>query len=558
MKNVVKIIIATVGIALIFTACQKEGPLPLYKAGKGSVELTGSATTVAAVMADSSKTALTLNWTWPNYATDSVNQKFIVQIAPAGKEFDKPVTKVLKGKQSASFTASELNSIVFGFGEIKAPFSLDMRVISSYANNNEQYVSNTVNVVVTPYVIPVNMTLNPTGPLTLTFENAASNAVTFNWNHTAFGNLPLNYAIQIDKAGGDFKTPVVKAYGTALTGGITGTDLNRAATSVGIAANTTGDLAIRVIVYQGDKFANPVYSNVTTLKVTTYLDVVKFWVVGAYNGWDNSDKALTLLNTPATGANAEGYVYFAAAGDFKLVTNHSWDDAHTFGDDGSKSGKLSNVKGGNNITIPAAGYYLIKANPLTMTYSFTPTIWGIIGDATAPTKGWDNQINMVYNPTSMTFNLGAHLTAGTTTFKFRGTSDWAVNYGIKPGITTLVAGGDNIPVTLESDYAITLDLSHPNAYTYSANRWGLIGDATPDAWNSDQNMTWDATNQVFTITLDLKAAKIKFRANDDWAINLGGDLNALSANGSDIPVPAAGNYTVTLNPWTLKATLKKN
>ncbi len=38
---------------------------------------------------------------------------------------------------------------------------------------------------------------------------------------------------------------------------------------------------------------------------------------------------------------------------------------------------------------------------------------------------------------------------------------------------TLNAGGDNIPVALEADYAITLDLSHPNAYTYSANRWGI-------------------------------------------------------------------------------------
>src|SRR5665648_526411 len=141
MKNIVKIIIATVGIALIFTACQKEGDLPFYKEGTGSVVLTGSAATVAAAIADADKTALTVNWTWPDYATDSVNQKFIVQIAPAGMNFEKPVTRVLKGIQSTSFTAKELNTIVFGFGEVSAPFSLDMRIISSYANNNEQYQS---------------------------------------------------------------------------------------------------------------------------------------------------------------------------------------------------------------------------------------------------------------------------------------------------------------------------------------------------------------------------------------------------------------------------------
>ena len=529
MKNIIKTIIATVGIALIFSACHKEGDLPFYKEGNGSVALTSSATTVTAVIADANNTVLTLNWTWPNYATDSINQKFIVQIAPAG---------------------------VFGFGNISGPFSLETRIISSYANNNEQYISNSVSVVVTPYIIPVTLSLNPTGPLTLSFETSANKAVTFNWSATEFGNLPLNYAIQIDKASGTFETPLVIAYGTALTGEITVTDLNRAAISADIAANTTGDLAIRVIAYQGSDFANPVYSNVATLKVTTYLDVVKFWLVGAYNGWDNSDNALFIMNTPETGANAEGYINFAESGDFKLTTGHNWDDAHTFGDDGTNTGKLSNVGGGQNISVPSAGYYLIKANPLTMTYSLTQTTWGIIGDATV--GGWGDQTNMVYSPASLTYQLAAHLTSGGGMFKFRGTSDWGINYGIKAGISTLVAGGDNIPVDLEADYAITLDLSHPNAYTYSANRWGVIGDATPGGWDTDTNMIWDATNNVFKVTLDLTAASFKFRANDAWDLDYGGDINALAKGGANIAIAAAGNYTITFNPWTLKATVTKN
>jgi hypothetical protein len=555
MKNIVKIIMATVGIALIFTACQKEGDLPFYKAGNGTVALTSSATTVAAAIADANKAALTLNWTWPNYATDSINQKFIVQIAPAGKNFDKPVTKVLKGVLSTSFTAKELNTIVFGFGDVKAPYSLDVRLISSYANNNEQYISNTVNVVVTPYIIPVTLSLNPTGPLTLSFETSANKAVTFNWNATEFGNLPLNYAIQIDKAGGTFATPLVIPYGNALTGSMTVTDLNRAAINAGIASNATGDLSIRVIAYQGTNFANPVYSNIATLKVTTYLDVVKFFVVGGYNGWDNSDNALFIMNTPTTGANAEGYVNFGTGGDFKLTTNHSWDDAHTFGDDGSNAGKLSNAGGGKNITLPSAGYYLIKANPLTMTYSYTQTTWGVIGSSTP--GQWDTQTNMTYNEASKIFSLGMSMPIGE--FKFRGTSSWSVNYGCtaKDG-KTLNMDGSNIAVDLAADYAITLNLSNPNAYTFSANRWGLIGDATPGGWDTDTNMTWDATNKVFKVTLNLTAAKFKFRANDAWAVNLGGDINALTQDGADIAVTTAGSYTVTLDPWSLKATIKKN
>jgi hypothetical protein len=165
---------------------------------------------------------------------------------------------------------------------------------------------------------------------------------------------------------------------------------------------------------------------------------------------------------------------------------------------------------------------------------------------------------MAYNPTTKKFALALTLTSGGK-FKFRGTSDWAINYGSTAADgATLNAGGADIPATITGDYALTLDLSQPNTYTYSANTWGLIGDATPGGWDNDTNLTWDATNKVFKVTLDLTAAKIKFRANDAWTVNLGGDINALTAGGSDISVASAGNYTVTLDPWSLKATVTKN
>lgn len=284
---------------------------------------------------------------------------------------------------------------------------------------------------------------------------------------------------------------------------------------------------------------------------TTLADITKLWLVGDYNGWDNSDKALFIVSTITSNGDAEGYAYLKSGG-LKLVTDHSWSNPATFGDNGS--GKLTNP--GNNISVPADGYYLVKANIGTMTYSLTLTTWGIIGDATS--GGWGTQTNMVYDPTSLTFQLAAHLTAGTTSFKFRGTSDWGVNYGSSSKDAKLNAGGDNIPVSLEADYSITLDLSHPNAYTYSANRWGVIGDATPGGWDTDTNMTWDATNKVFKVTLALTAKSFKFRANDDWAVNYGGNLTGLEINGANISVAAAGNYTITFNPWTLKATVTKN
>lgn len=561
MKNIVNSILAMVGIALIFTACHKEEDLPFYKEGAGSVALSTSVTTVAAAVSDSDKTVLPLSWTWPDYATDSVNQKFIVQIAPAGSNFKKPYTKELKGVQNAALTAKELNAIAFGFGNVKDPFPLDVRVISSYANNNEQYTSNAVNVVVTPYIIPVNLTVTPAGPLTLTVENAASKAVTFNWNSTRFGNLPLHYGVQIDKAGGTFEKPLVLPYGEAATGDITVNNLNSAAINAGIAPGTSGDLAIRVVAGQGDKFENPVYSNTATLKLTPYLAKMTWYVPGNYVAasypgstladW-TPDKSPTVESAPTAPTKLEGYVYMANASNmWKFASKPNWDGPN-YGDGGA--GKLSAT--GGDISLPA-GYYKLNADATALTYTAVATKWGVIGSATA--GAWNSDTELSYDPASRTWTGGVHLTAAE--FKFRANNSWDYNYGtFTKGATDgkLNAGGENIAVSVESDYAITLDLSHPNAYTYTANRWGLIGNATPGGWDTDTNMIWNATNKVFTVTLDLTAGEFKFRANDAWDINVGGDINALTQGGGNIAVSAAGNYTITLNPWTLKATVTRN
>lgn len=282
---------------------------------------------------------------------------------------------------------------------------------------------------------------------------------------------------------------------------------------------------------------------------TTLADITTFWVVGDYNGWDNSDAAEQIISTESSEGLAEGYVYLTSGG-IKLVTDHSWDDAHTFGDDGS--GGLTNP--GGNIAVAEDGYYRIQANLSDMTYSLVKTEWGVIGDATP--SGWDDDTPLTYDADSKTW-IGAMTILSTGEYKFRGVDDWSINLG--GSLDALVQDGANIasPVT-EADYAFTLDLSTPNTYTASVNRWGIIGDATPGGWDNDTDMTWNSGNEVFTITADLTAGEMKFRADDDWAVNLGGDLGALTQDGANIAVTDAGNYTITLDPWTRVGTVTKN
>lgn len=295
------------------------------------------------------------------------------------------------------------------------------------------------------------------------------------------------------------------------------------------------------------------------VQFTTLADIQTWNIPGDYveasypgSGLANwsPDKSPQVISTIASPNYLEGYVYMAnATNQWKFATQANWDGPN-YGDGGS--GVLD--ANGGNMSSPA-GYYKLNANTDDMTFTAIATEWGVIGSASP--SSWDDETALTYNPASLTWRGVMHLTAAE--IKFRANHDWGYNYGSDAADGNLSAGGANIPVSVESDYSITLDLSHPNAYTYAFNRWGLIGDATPGGWGDDTNMTWDATNSVFTVTLDLvSSGTFKFRANDGWDINYGGDINALTPGGDNISIDSDGNYTITFDPWGLTATVTKN
>ncbi len=288
------------------------------------------------------------------------------------------------------------------------------------------------------------------------------------------------------------------------------------------------------------------------ISFTTLADITKLWAVGDYNGWDNSDNAEFITSTATSNGAAEGYIYLTSGG-IKLVTDHSWGDASTFGDDGS--GGLTNP--GGNIPVSEDGYYLVQANLGDMTYLLTKTDWGVIGDATPGL--WDNDTDLSYVSASKTWR-GSVTLSDAGAYKFRANDGWDIDYGSTAADgMTLDAGGENIPSPgVIADYAMELDLSTPNEYMYSSHRWGVIGAATPGSWDNDTDLTWDADNMVFTVTLDLVIGEWKFRADDDWAVNYGGAIGALTQDGGNLAVAEDGNYTITLDPWDGIGTITKN
>lgn len=78
--------------------------------------------------------------------------------------------------------------------------------------------------------------------------------------------------------------------------------------------------------------------------------------------------------------------------------------------------------------------------------------------------------------------------------------------------------------------------------------WGLVGDATENAWDGpDMEMYETATNQ-FKLYAQLTDGLFKFRFNEDWGVNYGDDSNdgTLEAGGANIEV-TAGTYLVTFD-----------
>ncbi|MBK8967950.1 MAG: SusE domain-containing protein [Lewinellaceae bacterium] len=133
-------------------------------------------------------------------------------------------------------------------------------------------------------------------------------------------------------------------------------------------------------------------------------------------------------------------------------------------------------------------------------------------------------------------------------YKYVENFSWDVNYGDTGANGTLDAGGDNIKLTAAGMYRLNADLN-ALTHTFALTNWGIIGDATPTGWDSDTDMIYDAIDRKLTITMDLIGGnKIKFRANDDWPVNLGdNDANgSLEYGGADIVVPESGNYTIDL------------
>ena len=598
MKYLLKISLFTVMLATVFTACKKVDNLPFYANGT-AVVLTGSSANITPTPSDSSKVVATFSWTNPNYATDSNTQKFILEIDSTGRNFSKSTVSIVIGKPSISFTGQQLNNILAAFGFAGGQtFSFDVRVTSSYGNNNEQLKSNVLSVIIASYLVPITLVPSSTADLTLLVSNASNKAISFNWNESAYGTNVINYALQMDVAGNNFATPQVLKTGTTLNSSITVNDLNSLAIAAGIIGGSTKSMEFRVVSYLGTTYATKmVTSNVVSVKLTTFTPVPPaLYIVGdaTDGGWSNP-VPLPSQQFSRIDAVSYGIVVKLTAGKSYLLLPLNGDWGHKYGGASATGGALlaDNAVPGSNTPAPATtGMYQIVVNFQTGTYTVTPftntipTALYIVGDATD--GGWANPVPVPSQQFTKidgaSFGAVVKLTTGKSYLFLPVNGDWSKKFGgaSATGGALLADGavpGSNTPAPSATGYYQIIVNFQTNTYNVTPylgpvpppSNLYIVGDATAGGWNNPVPTPAQQFTRIsltdFQLTIALTAGKgyVFLPLNGDWAHKFGGTSatgGTILADGavpsSNTPSPAvSGTYLIDVNFLTGQYTLTK-
>lgn len=587
MRKIFKYTLIVTSLAYVIAACDKVDNLHYY--GKGNaVTLSASTTILTPKVIDSSTALLTLNWTFPNYATDSSNMKYIVEIDSTGRNFSKEVTKTVTKSLNTTYTGRDLNTILLNYGyAVGVPVKLDVRVTSSYLNNNEKYVSNVIQISVTPYSDPSNLSTEKTS-VTGSASTSANHSNTFSWS-AAFPGYTGNitYSIQYDSAGKKFVAPQELAGGVFVYSlSLTQDDMNTTALTSGIPIGNTGTVEYRVkAVTASGAIA---YSNVVNVSIGTFSPVPpNLYIVGdaTPGGWNNP------VPTPSQQfKKVDAYSYSITIGLTAgksyvfLPVNGDWSHKYGGATDGTSSpGVLladGDVPGSNTPSPGTSGLYSIVVNFATNSYTVKPlpTNLYIVGDATP--GGWSNPVPLPSQQftqiNSFTFGIVLNLTAGGSYLLLPVNGDWGHKFGgatdgtASGGGTLLADGavpGSNTPAPATSGlYSIVVNFI-TNTYTVTPvpSNLFIVGDATPGGWANpvplpSQQFT-QVTPGVFQLSLALNSggSYLFLPVNGDWSHKYGGATNGMSINGSPLlidgavpgsntPAPStSGTYTITVS-----------
>ena len=309
------------------------------------------------------------------------------------------------------------------------------------------------------------------------------------------------------------------------------------------------------------------------IKATPDAPVIEkaYYLVGSINGWDNANQDYKLVNGGGDVYDDPVFTCTVPASvvtdnvEFKLFPESMsgtgvWDKCIAAG---AEAGKFVYDNAGGNLSFPMSAdpnvkSYLLTFDMLAMTYSVKEVSYGQFIYFIGATDGWQKAEQKLESSSFDGVYTGyvycADPNGWGNQFKFQtvaGSWDGEINSGM---FTTfngdVVDGGGNFGVSGgENVYYFVVDLPNATITATEVKTMGIIGNF--NGWGGDVVMTWNASDYCYEATnVGAGADGWKFRVNNDWPINLGGNGNGgniadLCADGADITI--AGN-TIKLYP----------
>ena len=205
--------------------------------------------------------------------------------------------------------------------------------------------------------------------------------------------------------------------------------------------------------------------------------------------------------------------------------------------------------------IQEAGPFLLTINMEEGTYDFSLAIENLWTPGNS--NGWSQDASqMLYTSDYTNYQGYAHLNGD---FKFSSQNNWdGINYGsaAEEGKLSNDGGAGNLVAPADALYWCNVNIASLTYSLYQVTTIGAIGDF--NGWGASVALTPSADFLVWEGDVDFGdgAGSWKFRCNDDWTVNLGGDFNELLQDGANLAAPGAGVHHITLDLSTLSPTGK--
>ena len=287
----------------------------------------------------------------------------------------------------------------------------------------------------------------------------------------------------------------------------------------------------------------------------------------AHSSKDVFDDPVFTYTFEGNGGNGDMWFAFGDGDAIDAVANNDWNQLFgTKGDSKDLEGSFdrrSALGGEHSFCVDGtAKFYRFSINMADKTYTITPLNFSEYIWEAGVNNDWGNVEQPLYcadgngTYTGFFYAEGADWSGGMGAFKFRGAADnWDNgNYGTgamnDDGLTgSLIDDGGSGNILVEPGfYRAEVNLATMTFAMTPITTIGIVGPAQPGGWSEDTDMTYNKETRAWEATIDLDADEIKFRANDGWDINWGGDADNLTQGGANLKIAEAGTYFIQLFP----------